>query len=295
MKGKCLLIDTYEDFLNYWKASNSKDVDGQIALWQTQYMSKYPELLQKQIEDYQEMNVDWRETAKKVLQAIPQRFRLISEARENLLHVYEPVYSRAAEKLRLNFNVNFVIYVGIGCGAGWATTYHKRPAVLLGLENIAEEKWYRKDKLEGVIAHELGHLVHMKWRNEWETFGGCSEDPLFRLYVEGFAQRCEHLILEKKTWHMASNRGWLSWCEQHKTWLAGEFLKRIEENVSVNDFFGSWFDIQGKKQTGYFLGHAFVLDLEKAYSLKDVALLNFRKVRRLGLAYLKAIRTGVAA
>jgi hypothetical protein len=190
--------------------------------------------------------------------------------------------------------VNFIIYVGIGCGAGWATIYHKRPAVLLGLENIVEEKWHRKNKLEGVIAHELGHLVHMKWRKEWETFESCSEDPLFRLYVEGFAQRCEHLILEKETWHMASDMKWLPWCERHKAWLAGEFLERMKKNVSVNDFFGSWFDIQGRKQTGYFLGHAFVLDLEKMYSLKDVALLNFRKVRKLGLAYLKAIRTGVA-
>jgi hypothetical protein len=93
---------------------------------------------------------------------------------------------------------------------------------------------------------------------------------------------------------MAPNRQWLLWCQSHKAWLAEEFLKRIERNVSVNDFFGSWFDIHGRKQTGYFLGHAFVLNLEKTYSLKDAAVLNFREVKELGLSYLKATSAGGA-
>lgn len=292
MKGRCLLIDTYEDFLSYWKASCSKNVDEQVTLWQTRYMNDYPELLQKQVRNYEEMKVDWREIARKVLQSIPQLFRLMQEARNNLLYVCEPTYAEAMKALGLDFNVAFVIYVGIGCGAGWATKYNNLPAVLLGLENIAEEKWHRKNKLEGVVAHEVGHLVHMKWRNEWEAFESASDDPLFRLYVEGFAQRCEHVILGKETWHMASSRKWLSWCEQHKSWLAAEFLERLEKHAATKDFFGSWYDIQGKKQTGYFLGHAFILDLEKTYALRDIAIFNLRNVRRLGLAYLKAICSG---
>jgi hypothetical protein len=53
------------------------------------------------------------------------------------------------------------------------------------------------------------------------------------------------------------------------------------ERASVKHFFGSWFGIQGKSQTGYFLGHEFIRELEKSYSLKETALLNVEKVKKL--------------
>jgi hypothetical protein len=79
---------------------------------------------------------------------------------------------------------------------------------------------------------------------------------------------------------MAHGKRWLSWCQQHESWLAKEFLERLER-ASVKDFFGSWFGIQGKSQTGYFLGHEFIRELEKSYSLKEIALLNVEKVKKL--------------
>ena len=193
------------------------------------------------------------------------------------------------ESLKLDFDVLFVVYVGIGCGAGWATRYDKRPAVLLGLENIAEEKWHTKRRLAGLISHEVGHLTHMGWRNEWKVFEEASEDPIFRLYSEGFAQRCEHLILGGETWHMARGREWVTWCERHEGWLAREFLKRIGMKASVRDFFGSWLAIRGKSQTGYFLGHGFVRHLERTHGLRKAALLGVDKIRRLGTSYLESI------
>jgi hypothetical protein len=127
----------------------------------------------------------------------------MQEARDNVLGICGQIYAGASKKLGLDFDIVFVIYVGIGCGAGWAATYDGQPAVLLGLENVAEEKWHAKSKLKGLTSHEVGHLVHMKWRTEWETFEKNEEDPMFRLYSEGFAGKCEHLILGKGTWHMA--------------------------------------------------------------------------------------------
>jgi hypothetical protein len=288
-KGRCSVIDTFQDFLTYWANSSSKDVDEQMRLWQISYMEKYPELLRKQVKNYEEMNVNWQETAKKILQQIPKSLRLMQEARDNILQIYKPTYSKATKRLGLDFNVTFVLYVGIGCGAGWATTYNKQPSVLLGLENIAHEKWHRKYKLRGLISHEMGHLAHMQWRKEWKTFEKAEENPLFRLYSEGFAQNCEHVILGKETWHMKSSSEWLSWCEQHRGWLANEFLRRLEKQASVKDFFGSWFSIQGKKQTGYFLGHAFIRHLENTHSLRQIALFNPKKVNKMGLEYLKSI------
>jgi len=212
----------------------------------------------------------------------------MQEARDNVLGICGQIYAGASKKLGLDFDIVFVIYVGIGCGAGWAATYDGQPAVLLGLENVAEEKWHAKSKLKGLTSHEVGHLVHMKWRTEWETSEKNEEDPMFRLYSEGFAGKCEHLILGKETWHMAKAKKWLSWCQQHGSWLAKEFLERLER-ASVKDFFGSWFDIQGKSQTGYLLGHGFIRELEKSYSLKEIALLNVEKVKKLCEQYLVSL------
>ena len=287
--GRCEILDTYQDFLAYWMRASFKNLNEQIKLWQNSYMKKYSELLNKQVQNYEEENMDWREVAKKIFPKLPQCFQLLRKARDNILSVCEPIYAKASKMLKLDFDIFFVIYVGVGCGAGWATTYNGQPAVLLGLENIAEEKWHTKNKLEGLISHEIGHLAHMKWRNEWKKFEKAEQDPLFQLYSEGFAQRCEHKILERETWHMAQDKEWLVWCEQNKSWLAKEFLKRLEKQVSVNDFFGSWFNIQGRKQTGYFLGYAFIRELEKTYGLREIALLNVEKVRVLGIRYLKFI------
>lgn len=285
----CKIIDTYDDFWAYWKNAPSKDLETQIGLWQTAYMKKYPELLTKQIKVYKEAGIDWQEISRKLFPLIPRRLSFMRKARDNILAVSNLICSKALERLELNFIITIVIYVGIGCGAGWAATYNRQPAVLLGLENIAEEKWHTRNKIKALISHEIGHLVHMKWRNEWATFEKAEQDPLFRLYSEGFAQRCKHTIFEKETWHMAQDKQWLSWCRQHKSWLAKEFLNRLEKQASVDDFFGSWFNIKGKKQTGHFLGHELIREAQKTQSLKQIALLTSKKVRKLSLLYLKSI------
>jgi len=285
------IVDSYEDFMIYWSKVGSKNVDQQVELWETFYMAKYPELLEKQTQCYESQGLDWREIAKEhVFPKLKENIPLMQKARENLLTICEPVYESAKRTLKLDFEVIFVIYVGIGCGAGWATRYKEQPACLLGLENIAECKWHTKSKLQGLLAHEIGHLVHMAWRGEWVQFERAEQDPLFQLYSEGFAQRCEHKILEKETWHQAEDRNWILWCRQNKGWLAHEFIKRIKKNKSTHEFFGSWFDVKGKKSTGYFLGHEFIRNIEKTYTLREIALFNIEKVREMVLSYLKSIQ-----
>jgi hypothetical protein len=289
LKEPCRVIDTYPDFSTYWKKARSKDTDERIKLWQTTYMREYSELLAKQARVYEEACVHWQEIARKLFPLLPQRLPLMRKARDNIIAASNLICTRASEKLELTFNITLVIYIGIGCGAGWATTYNRQPAILLGLENIAEEKWHTKNKIKALISHEIGHLVHMKWRNEWTTFEKAEQDPLFRLYSEGFAQRCEHIILGKETWHMAPDKYWLSWCRENKNWLAKEFLIRTQNQASVDDFFGSWFNIKGKKQTGYFLGHELIREAQKTQSLKQIALLTPQEARMLSLKYLKHI------
>lgn len=282
------ILDMWEDFLRFWRAAADLPLPAQIDLWRADSTARYPELLRKQVEDYESQGADWRQVAaERVFPRLRERLPLMQAARDLLPDVCASIYERAQAALGLDFDATFVLYVGIGCGAGWATRYKGQPACLLGLENIAEEGWHTRERLEGLVAHELGHLAHMAWRGEWEEFAAHERDPLFLLYSEGFAMRCEEVILGSAG-HLEQDREWLAWCAAHLGTLAAEFLRRVEAGETVRDFFGSWHEIQGRSQTGYYLGRQFVRDLEQGRALRDVACLPAEQVREAARTFLHA-------
>ena len=58
----------------------------------------------------------------------------------------------------------------------------------------------------------------------------------------------------------------------------------MDEGLSIRPFFGSWFEIRGRRQCGYFLGHELIKQLETSMSLKEIALLGNEDARlRRGL------------
>jgi hypothetical protein len=59
-----------------------------------------------------------------------------------------------------------------------------------------------------------------------------------------------------------------------QSWLAAEFLRAADRGESVRPFFGSWYDIEGHSQTGYFLGQALIRELEADLTLDTIALLE---------------------
>lgn len=274
--SKCSVIDTFPSFLALWAESRHRPLNAQIEAWSAEYMVQWPELLEKQLEDYANRGVDWRQIAReRVFPFLGARLAAMKTAHENLLAACESVYLTSQEALGFDFEIVFVIHVGIGCGAGWATQFQGCPAVLLGLENIAECGWSQPPSITGLVAHEVGHLVHDYWRAEYEK--SAESGPWWQLYREGFAQRCEHIVCGEHSWHMKSDiygGDWLDWCQQHKRWLAAEFLRRVNLGDAVCPFFGSWFDIQGRKQCGYFLGHEVIKQLEANMSVKEIALLD---------------------
>jgi len=283
------IIDTFPEFLKIYKESKTKPIGKQIELWELVYMSQWPELLEKQEKDYSSQNINWREiTEKKIFPFLGDKLPAMSKARDNLNTLCAPLFNKAQKSLGFDFDAVFVIYVGIGCGAGWATTFGNSPAILLGLENIAESGWSEPESLSGLIAHEIGHLVHNYWRAKANSSIGSG--PLWQLYTEGFAQRCEHIILGKNTWHQATNdKDWLSWCEDYKSWLAAEFLRLVDAEKSVSPFFGSWFYIQGRKECGYFLGHELIKKFEANATIMEIALWRKEKVEDRFMSGLKSI------
>jgi len=270
----CEILDTFPSFLAVWHEKQGSSVNVQIDAWLERYMSSYPELLQKQLNDYASLDEDWRVTAKeRIFPVLTERLSAMKVAHDNLLNICTDVYRRARQVFDFNRDLVCVVYVGLGCGAGWADEYKGKPAILFGLENIAEEGWQGQETLKGLMAHELGHLIHFGWR---EQVNRPDEDsPWLQLYTEGFAQYCEHIILGRTSWHMqfAPENQWQEWCQNNLNWLASEFLRRIDEGEDIRPFFGSWFDLRGQKQTGYFLGHKLIEILQEQMSLREVALL----------------------
>jgi len=269
---KSHIVDTFPAFLSFWEKAQYLPLDAQIEGWASDYMAQWPELLEKQICSYAKDGDDWRTIAReRVVPFWAERVPSMRHAHGNLLRVCTSVYERAQTILGYAQPLTFVIYVGIGCGAGWATPYQDNAAILFGLENIAEEGWDSAAVLRGLIAHEIGHLWHFEQRARAGLVPG--KGPWWDLYTEGLAQRCEHVITGQENWHMAAqDADWAHWCEQQKSWLAREFLRVVEAGEDARPFFGSWFAIRGRKQTGYFLGCEVIRQLETQKSLQEIAL-----------------------
>lgn len=274
--GTLDIVDTFADFLGYWRRAKDRSLEAQVHGWQDGYMVAWPELLQKQLDDYAGQDESWQAVAEAhVFPFLAERLPAMKAAHAHLLRVGPDVVARARQRFGFQWPLTFVIYVGIGCGAGWVTEYGGRPAVLFGLENIAECGWSEPPALTRLVAHELGHLVHFAWRAEVGLDHG--QGAWWQLLSEGFAQRCEHLIQGQESWHMQlgnSAEDWLAWCRDHEPWLAQAFLEAADGDQSVRPFFGSWYDIRGHKQTGYYLGHQLVVRLEEQLSLQEIALLD---------------------
>jgi hypothetical protein len=269
----CFIIDTFPEFLTWWHHAEHHPIDEQIESWVRKYMEPWPELLSKQLDDYESHDTNWRRIARdKIFPHLEEHIPIMQEAYQNLLPACRSGYELACKKFGFDTDINYVIYVGIGNGAGWATEFAGLPAVLFGLETIAENSWNNPAAIQSLVAHELGHLVHYHWRDEQKKAKGTG--PWWHLYEEGFAQRAESLILGEERSFNRKGIQWLDWCHINKKRLAAEFLKTVDGGKQEAPFFGSWYEILGKSETGYFLGYEAIKELEQQISFKDIALID---------------------
>jgi mRNA-degrading endonuclease RelE of RelBE toxin-antitoxin system len=80
--------DTYPDFLSYWKEAQELPVEGKLEKWRSEYMKKYPSLLSKQLEDYENEDIDWQQVAKeRVFPYLEERLPEMTQARSNLREI----------------------------------------------------------------------------------------------------------------------------------------------------------------------------------------------------------------
>ena len=263
-----MFIDTFSTFLGHWNGSEES--------W-LRYIQEYPELFEKIKWDYERYGMDWREHLKLLTKRTTEELKLAHGA---LLEVLPGVEQRIKRLFKVG-DYNVVIYVGLENGAGWATEFMGRPSILFGLEAIAELNWY--ERLQGLVAHEFGHLVH--WVLRGEDIEKFEDEEMMWLYTEGFAQRIEDAVTGRP-WHL-EEEGWFEWCEEHEELLKREFLRRIEKGEPLNPFFGSWYQLFGRQFLGYYLGYQFILNLEERLPLDEIAGMEKEKVREEILRFLR--------
>ena len=277
------VLDTFPTFERYWETVRSKPVAVQIDCWETEYMARWPELLEKQKGAYSEEGMDWKRIAKtRIFPQLSERLPRMRLLHRRLLRSIPRSWSRTRRVLEPGFPVRFIIYVGIGFGAGWATRYGGQPACLLGLENATETAYGRSGGMPGVVSHEVAHLVHDEWRRR-NGLQGIDEPggPFWQLYEEGFATECERRVEDPRRYRLRTGSpDWLPWCQCHRAWLATKFLRDVRARNSLRPFFGSWYKIHGHIECGYFLGAEMVREWAEHSSLKEIALLPEPAVRR---------------
>ncbi|QDA31317.1 hypothetical protein FH039_06510 [Thermococcus indicus] len=265
-----MIFDTFQDFMERWDGSP----EGWIA-----YISGYPELFEKIKADYAGYGASWRDYLRLLDKRKPEEFNKAYECFMGALPKIAAYIERLFGITQDDYNI--VIYVGLENGAGWVTEFKGKPAILFGLEAVAELGWY--DGIAGLIAHEFGHLVHWLMRNE--DLEKLEENAIMGLYTEGFAQRVEDSITGRP-WHLEYD-GWFEWCTRNERRIKEEFARRVRENEPLNPFFGSWYELFGMKFTGYYLGYRFIRWLEETLSFEEIAKLEKEKVRGMILEFLE--------
>jgi len=277
------VVDTFPSFQRYWYHVRTRPVRRQIEAWHDEYLRSWPELAEKQIASYADEGVDWRSVARRrIFPTLPERLSGILQVRRNLLRAFPVAVGQCQEKLGLDFPVTFVLHVGIGCGAGWATTFRGRRAVLFGMENAADLGWTDRRTTVRLVEHEIAHLLHDEWRRRARTTRlGDHRGPWWQLYEEGWATRCEFVLGGVALHHTtAHTRDWLSWCRANRSRLAALFLRTVAAHRPTWRFFGSWKNIDGYIETGYFLGSEVVRDWETRSPLRQIACWNADRIRR---------------
>jgi len=277
------VLDTFPAFERYWRSVDSSPLRIQIERWEHEYMAPWPELLEKQLRSYTEEGEDWKQIARtRVFPRLSENLPRIRAIHRKLKKSIPRSYERTRGVLKVDFPVQFVIYVGIGVGAGWATRYGGRAACLFGLENAVDGNSGSSRGSSSTVSHELAHLVHDDWREKAGLRGiALPRGPYWRLYEEGFATECERRIEGSRAFkHRTGELDWLPWCAAHRGWLAAKFLRDVAARRSMAPYFGSWYTIRGHVECGYYLGQEMIREWARTRSLKEVATLPEPVIRR---------------
>lgn len=193
-----------------------------------------------------------------VLEQVPLNEENLYELYASFRKVTEGLEERIRSSVGYSPECDVVLYLGLCNGAGWATSVKGKKVVLLGIEKILELGWTDERSMAGLVYHELGHLWHFALRKTETVLDSPASRGLWQLYTEGVAMYFEQLLWEEPDFYHQDRNGWLAWCKNNQSRLFREYLRRVENEESVQDFFGDWCSFEEKSDVGYYLGAVLV-------------------------------------
>ena len=269
------IINTYPDII---LLCDKMDGIFRMELWENYGAGISQELPDKLKED--SSGYDFNSQMLPVLTQVINNRDALKQARDAFTATTTDIEKRFRQVLKTTLEVDIIFYLGLCNGAGWATTLDGRNAILLGVEKIIELDWHNRKNMEGLIYHELGHILH-----NVKGFVPCEplEPPaksIWQLYSEGIAMYCEQLLCGDFGAYHQNTDDWLDWCVSNKKEVLGEYKKRVRSGESVQDFFGDWEQWRGRSNLGYFLGCEFVKSLARRYDLNRLLNLNLFEIEQ---------------
>lgn len=269
------IIDVFENFKHDYHTRLTPE-----SLFHTWFsaMSVAPTLRDLCIQDYLSAGEDWVQIAHQTvftrthqdyvrMRRIHERLKALIPELHATLHAFYPFPK----------TIKWVLYHGLGNGAGWSTTYQGAPAILCGIDKIAALDWSSDEELLRLCAHEYAHVVHAHLRGPLLPPHTPEHHPVLRLYVEGFASYYETFIAalpDRLT-------RWEKQCA-----LIFDDLKRMYAQALVSNpamcakFFGDWTLIYELPDTGYYLGKQWVKALAQTYDFDTLARLPYDELER---------------
>lgn len=265
------IIDTYNEIFK----SYENDIFNK-ALWDNYVVSVFPGLKELVEQDFSRIS-DYKDKIYEILNHIPQNIKSADIAHQSFVNATKNLSNEIKSTFDVDLDVTIILYLGLGNAAGWATTIKNRKVILIGLEKIVELGWYSKNDMQDLIYHELGHIYHSIFEHK-ELFMNKRKQAIQQLYREGIAMTFEQTLCNDVNRYHQNINGWLHWCIDNDKLIKTEYLKRIQNKKSVQDFFGDWCSFMDHSDVGYYLGTAFIKFLMKDYSLKEIASMKLNEV-----------------
>ena len=214
-----------------------------------------------------------------VVQGVYENWPLLEVAHASFQSAAARIILQYPKFFQTDLDVTTVFYLGLCCGAGWATSLGGKPAVLLGAEKILELKWHDPDRMYALIAHEIGHLWHQAMGGAFGQAHTVEERAIFQLFSEGIAIWFEQCLYGRDDFFLENHDGWLDWCQAHDREIRREYERRVQHEESVQDFFGDWMRYQGYSDVGYSLGTQLVRWLLTQHPIEELTPMSIPSLR----------------
>lgn len=267
-------IDSFDQIIDLKNQYNDKLEF--LPVWKNYCNHVNPDLYQLCFDDIK--NYDFQKQVLPIIvDALYANFSLLQCAHDNYIKMQQELVDWSKEFFG-DIDIDVYFIVGLCNGAGWVTLVSGRPSIVLGVEKFVELRWHQYESMKSIISHEIGHAVHFNYRNNWEEeYSDMKLKSCFQLYSEGFAQYCQTMAVNNE---VARGRDWEIWCQTNEEIIKAEYLHRLDNAISTQDFFGDWCKVFDHSDLGYYLGLQFIRYLLKSKSLQEVAIIPIGEVEK---------------